>query len=186
MESPIREDTDDHALMRRVGQGDREALAALVRRHQERVLALAYRFLGRWHAAEDVCQDAFIRTFEAAPRYEPTAAFTTWLYRVVANLCWEQRRRGAPEPEPLTAESELAESSGTTAEVDRLERRALIRRAVGRLPDRQRLVLILHRYENLRHKEIVDVTGWSAGAVESCLVRAYSRLRKELADLDRG
>jgi len=85
----------DSALVRAIAEGDVAALEPLVRRHQDRVRRLAYRFLGRWSDADDVAQEAFLRVAGSAGRYEPTARFTTWLYRIVVNLCLDARRRGA-------------------------------------------------------------------------------------------
>ncbi len=182
--SQVPPDASDHDLMRLAGRGQREALGVLVRRHQERVLALAYRFLGSWDAAEDICQDAFIRVWESAARYDPVAEFTTWLYRIVANLCWDRRRRATREPGALPDDAaRLCVVVEDEAPTEQAERRERIRRAVAQLPDRQRLVLILHRYDGLPHRRIVEITGWSTGAIESCLVRAYDRLRELLADL---
>jgi RNA polymerase sigma-70 factor (ECF subfamily) len=177
------EDLSDHALMERVAGRERAALAVLVRRHQEKVIGLALRFLGRREAAEDICQDAFVRVFERAGSYQPTAQFTTWLYRIVANLCWDHRRRARREPLSLDSESSGANASEASAPVERRERQQRIRQAVAELPDRQRLALVLHRFQGLGHKEIAAATGWSTSAVESCLVRAYGRLRELLADL---
>lgn len=184
--NPVYEELSDHALMERVAGRDRAALSVLVHRHQEKVIGLALRFLGRREAAEDVCQDAFVRVFERAGSYRPTAQFTTWLYRVVANLCWDQRRRAQREPMSLDSQSVGVHASDAAEPVERTERREQIRRAVAQLPDRQRLALILHRFEGMGHKEIVATTGWSSGAVESCLVRAYGKLRELLADLEDG
>ncbi len=177
-------DANDHDLMRLVAQGRRDALAVLVNRHQQRVIALAYRLLGSWDAAEDACQEAFIRVWSSAARYRPDATFSTWLYRIVANLCWDQRRRWLREPGPLPLdETRLRLAEDDEPPTERAERRAIIQRAVAQLPDRQRLALILHRYDGLSHRQIAEVTGWSHRAIESCLVRAYDRLRHLLADL---
>lgn len=81
--------------MARVGQGSRDALGVLYQRHQANVIGLAYRFLGRWDVAEDVAQDVFVRVWRAAATFRPDARFTTWLYRVAANLCWDRRRQAA-------------------------------------------------------------------------------------------
>lgn len=170
---------DDHELMRRTAAGDHAAFAVLVRRHQARVLSLAYRLLGRWDAAEDVAAEAFVRVYERARSYKPQARFTTWLYRIVANLCWDQRRRWSRAPEPLLEWQ--APGSAPADSVERDEARRAVRRAVASLPDRQRLVILLHRFEGLDHREIAEITGWSASAVESCLVRAYARLRELLS-----
>jgi RNA polymerase sigma-70 factor, ECF subfamily len=177
--------TDDHELMRLLAVGQREALSVLVRRHQGQALALAYRFLGRWDVAEDVCQEAFIRVMNKAGDYQPTAAFTTWLYRIVVNLCWDRRRQAARDPIHLTDEAAaLAPAVVDPAPAEQDETQVRVRRAIAQLPDRQRLVLVLHRYNSMSHKEICTATGWSTGAVESCLVRAYQQLRRSLSDLN--
>ena len=176
------EDLSDHEFMEQVARREREALAILVRRHQKKVIALAFRFLGRWDAAEDVCQEAFLRVFERARSYRPTAQFTTWLYRIVANLCWDFRRRAAREPVSLPSGAS-PEQTAATLPMEQRERQDKIREGVAQLPDRQRLALILHRFQGMGHAEIASVTGWSASAVESCLVRAYGKLRELLVDL---
>jgi RNA polymerase sigma-70 factor (ECF subfamily) len=180
---PGSEGLTDYELMARAGQGNHDALGTLVQRHQAKVVGLAFRFLGRWDAAEDVAQDVFVRVWRAAATFRPEAQFTTWLYRLATNLCWDRRRRAARDlrlrataPTPGSADPPLA----TLASRDRIRR---VQEAVAELPDRQRLAVILHRYQGLSHKEIADATGWSESAVESCLVRAYENLRKSLSDM---
>jgi RNA polymerase sigma-70 factor, ECF subfamily len=172
----------DAALMARIADGDIDALGELVRRHQSSALAMAYRVLGRWDQAEDVVQEAFLRVHRAARNYTPTAAFTTWLYRIVVNLCQDVLRKRRPEAEPPP---DL--SNGRTAQPEaalrRAERIEAVRRAVGELPERQRIAVVLHRYTGLSHGEIAEATGWTVSAVESVLVRAYARLRERLAGL---
>lgn len=176
----------DHELMELVARRERAALAVLVRRHQDKVVSLALRFLGRREAAEDVCQETFLRIFERAGSYRPSAKFTTWLYRIVANLCWDHRRRAVREPVSLGSHTSGGHTPDASHPAERRERRERIRRAVAELPDRQRLALILHRFHGMGHKEIAATTGWSTSAVESCLVRAYGKLRERLADLRDG
>lgn len=173
----------DHELMRAMAGGRPEALNVIVRRHQRSVLDLAYRFLGHWDLAEDICQEAFLRVFGAAPTYQPTARFSTWLYRIVANLCWDRRRRSARTPLPLSGIDVPTDAADPSVDIERAERREQVRRAVAGLPDRQRMILVMHRYSGLSHREIAESTGWSMRAVESCLVRAYRHLRGSLSDL---
>jgi len=188
---PVREpcvpaEISDHELMRQLASGQRDALALLVQRHQDKVRGLACRFLGRWDGAEDVCQDAFLRVYETAAQYQPNGQFTTWLYRVVANLCWDRRKRARREAQALPNGSWAGWATNDEMPVERRERLERICRAVAALPERQRLVLVLSRYGNLTRAEIVAVTGWSLPAVESCLVRAYRRLRELLSDEEDG
>jgi len=169
----------DPELMRRIGLGEMNALALLVRRYQDRVRRTAYRILGRWDMADDVAQEAFLRIYRGASRYQPTAAFPTWLHRIVVNLCLDalKRRRAvaydalesvpeSPRPDPLIQQ----------------ERVRAVQRELARLPERQRIAVVLHRFEGLAHKDIAEVTGWSESAVESLLVRAYARLRERLQE----
>lgn len=170
----------DVELMARLRQGDMASLGELASRHQGRVISLAYRLLGDWHRAEDVAQETFLRVREAASTYTPQAKFTTWLYRIAYNLSIDQQRRGHNDPASLEAVEAEPEDSGASASVEKGELAELVRKAVGRLPKRQRIAVVLHRYEGLSHTEICEVTGWSRSAVESLLVRAYENLRESL------
>ncbi len=93
----------DSELMARLSGGDVSAIGELAHRHQHRVLELAFRTLGHWDLAEDVAQEAFLRVYRAAKTYQPQAEFTTWLYRIVVNLCLDEQRRRAKSATPLEA-----------------------------------------------------------------------------------
>jgi RNA polymerase sigma-70 factor (ECF subfamily) len=177
------EDTlpSDSELMARLSRGDLAALGILAGRHQSRVLSLSYRLLGDWQKAEDVSQETFLRLRRAAGKYEPKAKFTTWLYRIVHNLSMDQQRKAMNEPVSLEALQDDREEAAQESSVERRELAEVVQNAVGGLPERQRRVIILHRYEGLSHEEICEVTGWSKSAVESLLVRAYENLRRKLA-----
>lgn len=174
----------DEQLVEAIAAGDSSALGCLARRHQQRMLALAYRVLGRWDLAEDVVQEAFLRVWRAAAQYRPQARLTTWLHRIVINLCLDARRRAARSPAPLV---DPAAGGTSPSHVSTMESRELgdrVRRAVEALPERQKMAVILHRYDGLSHREVAEATGWSESAVESLLVRAYASLRVSLADLE--
>ena len=177
MASDVPNDTE---LMTRLAAGDMAALGDLAKRHQDKVLSLSYRVLGDWHRAEDVAQEAFLRVYRAAKRYKPQARFTTWLYRIVVNLCLDERRKQSKTAATLedADPAVLAESESNAAE--RKEVVELVKTAVAELPERQRMVVILHRYDGLSHGEISEVTGWTQSAVESLLVRGYANLREKL------
>ena len=176
-------DPSDADLMAAVGRGDMGALGELVRRHQGKAIALAFRTLGRWDLAEDMAQEAFLRVLRAAKRYRPDARFTTWLYRIVVNLCLDHQRRARQAPSALTDDSPEPSAAPSADPLEARERVLRVQRAVEALPERQRMAVVLHRYEGLSHREVAEVTGWSVSAVESLLVRAYASLRKSLADL---
>jgi len=180
MASDIPNDTE---LMTRLAAGDMAALGDLARRHQDKILSLSYRVLGDWHRAEDVAQETLLRVYRAAKRYKPQAKFTTWLYRIVVNLCLDEQRKQGKTAAPLedADRAVLAESESNAAE--RKEVVESVRAAVSELPERQRLVVILHRYDGLSHGEITEVTGWTKSAVESLLVRAYANLREKLGKI---
>ena len=159
-----------------------DALGELVRRHQQNIQALAYRTLGSWDFAEDVAQEVFLRVYHSAGKYQPKAKVSTWLYRIAVNLCLDAMRRSKRAPAALSKDADLPVRS-VPDPLEASERVEIIRQAVSDLPDRQKTVLNLHRYEGLSHRDIAEVTGWSQPAVESLLVRAYANLRKSLSKL---
>ena len=171
---------NDTELMSRLAKGDMSALGDIAKKHQDKVLSLSYRVLGDWNRAEDVAQETFLRIHRAAKNYKPKARFTTWLYRIVINLCFDEQRKRAKAAAPLedADPAKLTESNSNLAE--RKEVVKSVKTAVNKLPERQRLAVILHRYDGLSHAEIAEVTGWTTSAVESLLVRAYANLREKL------
>lgn len=173
----------DEALMSAVSAGDLAALGQLVERHQARSLRLALRITGDAALAEDVTQEAFLRVHRAARRYQPRARFTTWFHRIVVNLCWDHRRKWR-EGSDLVPERPDDRSAGPEDSLEQAETRAAVRQAVLALPARQRLAVVLHRFEGRTMRQVAGITGWSESAVESCLVRAYRQLRKDLASVE--
>ncbi|UCC99086.1 MAG: sigma-70 family RNA polymerase sigma factor [Phycisphaerales bacterium] len=177
------QEPSDAELMAHLGQGDITALGQLAHRHQRRVLELAFRTLGDWDLAEDVAQETFLRVYRAAKRYRPQAQFTTWLYRIVVNLCLDEQRKRARAAASLESTTLAEYSPPRVNPTEKKELAELVKAAVQGLPERQRLAVILHRYDDLSHAQISEVTGWSQSAVESLLVRAYGNLREKLAKL---
>ncbi len=173
----------DEQLVVQVGQGNMQALAELVRRYQDRMLHLAFRTLGDQHLAEDVVQEAFLRVHRAAAHYRPDARFGTWFYRVVLNLCMDELRKrqgqsaglaGYPAPGPSDQDDPVHHQ-----QIQELQ--LAVQKALGTLNDRERIAVILHRYDGLSHRQIAELSETSVSAVESMLVRAYRKLREELA-----
>jgi RNA polymerase sigma-70 factor (ECF subfamily) len=171
---------DDDALLVASGAGDERAFRALVSRHLTRVLSLARRMTGNVAEAEDVAQEAFLRAWQKAPGWRTgEARFSTWLYRVVVNLCLDRRRRKPMAPleaagDPLdpapSAEATLVEN----------QRTRIVATALAALPDRQRAALVLSYYEGVSNVEAAEALGVSVSALESLLVRARKALRAEL------
>ena len=178
----LAEAAKDMSLMRRVGAGDQEAFGDVIRGHQQRVWAVAFRFTRRPEDADDITQEAFIRLWKAAAKWEPAARLSTWLYRVTANLCLDYRKKR--NPMAMSLSEDIAASCGTGGEaMEAQEAAGRVQRAIAALPERQRMAVILHRFEGLSYEEIAKVTQWSEAAIESLLSRAYAALRIELADM---
>jgi RNA polymerase sigma-70 factor (ECF subfamily) len=171
---------DDDELLTLAGAGDQRAYQTLVARHLPRVLAMARRMTGNASEAEDVAQDAFLRVWQKSPDWHAgEARFSTWLYRVVVNLCVDRRRRrsfapieaaGDPEDPAPSAESRMAEG----------QRNRRVADALTKLPDRQRAALVLTYYEELSNAAVAEIMGVSVSALESLLVRARKALRASL------
>lgn len=175
------QDQGDEALLALAGTGDRQAYRRLVERHGRRVLGLARRMTGNQAEAEDVAQEAFLRVWQQAPVWRDGGAkFTTWLYRVVVNLCIDRRRRTPMAP--LEAAGDPADERPTAEAVAAAaERSRHVAAALAKLPDRQRAALVLSYYEGLSNAAAATVLEVSVEALESLLVRGRRTLRTELA-----
>lgn len=185
----------DVQLMLRFQQGDREAFDELIQRNLNTVHALVYRFLREPSQIEDITQDVFLRIFRNAHRYKPTAKFSTWMYRIVANLCFNVMRsrktrrtyavdfQGGDDDE---TNWQLPDASAPAPDTD-LQQSELARRidrAIADLPENQRIAIVLNKYEDQNYEEIAAVLDLTTMAVKSLLSRARSNLRERLADLD--
>ncbi len=184
-------DDPDVQLMLRVRDGDELAFAELVQRHAQALFDFVLRYVGDRQHAEDVAQDCFLKVFRAASRYEPTARFRTWLFTIATRRClnhrrWSLRRRHvsverAGEEEGRGPLELPAAGEDPTQGIEETELRQRVRAAVRDLPRRQRMALVLHRYEGLSLAEIGEVMGLRMGAVKSLLNRARESLRRRLA-----
>lgn len=171
----------DHDLMARAAQGDARAFRTLAQRHAGRALGLARRILGNEAAAEEIVQDALLRVWTSAPRWRPEAAFRTWLYRIVVNLCLNAKRR-APDL-PLDAAGDVADPAlGADAKLEAAERDRELADAIAALPERQRAAIVLTYQEGLSNAEVAAVLDTSVSSVETLLVRAKRALRGTLSE----
>jgi RNA polymerase sigma-70 factor (ECF subfamily) len=174
------DEPSDHDLMARTAQGDGRAFRMLAQRHAGRALELARRMLGNEAVAEEIVQDALLRVWTNAPRWRPEAAFRTWLYRVVVNLCLNARRRVSDLP--LDMADHIADSApGADAQLETRERDEGLATAVDTLPARQRAAIVLTYHEGLSNAEVATVLDTSVSSVETLLVRAKRTLRTALA-----
>jgi RNA polymerase sigma-70 factor (ECF subfamily) len=166
----------DHDLMARAAAGDEHAFRVLVARHTGRALALARRILRSDAVAEEIVQDAMLRVWINAPRWRPEAAFRTWLYRVVVNLCLNARRRPADLPLGEAGDpADPAPDAGAMLEAH--ERDLRLAAAIDALPARQRAAIALTYQEGLGNAEAAAVLDTSVSGIETLLVRARRALR---------
>jgi RNA polymerase sigma-70 factor, ECF subfamily len=183
-------------LMARVAEGDEDAFETLVLRHQTSVLNLAYRFIGDKNQAKDLAQEVFLRVWQSAKSYKPEAKYTTWIYRITANLCFNElkssRRRKMfqflrrdADHESRTEEDFPDHSPSAEELLVARERNLQVTDALQSLPENQRLAIILKRYDDLSYEEISRVLGCSVPAVESLLVRAKGTLQKKLKNFQK-
>jgi RNA polymerase sigma-70 factor (ECF subfamily) len=191
-EAPARswDDAEDVRLMRLVAGGDITAFEQLVERHQALVGGTVARMLGSNSDVEDIAQQVFIRVWKSANRYVARAKFTTWLLKITRNLVFNEMRRAKRHPhlpvqiEPEAEEIPLKDEATATPDATLLqaELQAAIEKAIGLLPETQRMALVLRRYDELSYEEIAKVLDLSVPAVKSLLFRARTELRERLKD----
>jgi len=175
----------DEDLLARIANEDRRAFTILMRRHGQKVRGLALAFGGKAADADDVTQDIFIMLWRRPNSWQPgKAAFTTWLYRVVANRCLDQARRQRvrrwlPFEDVADPVDETPSALDALSDRDRL---AEVRKMILTLPEKQRLALLLAVQGEQSNAEIASILGVSEGAAEQLLVRARRRLRALVAD----
>jgi RNA polymerase sigma-70 factor (ECF subfamily) len=173
--------------MLRYQRGDERAFDQLVERYSPRVFALLTRFLGPAENREDLVQEVFLRVIRARAGWRPEARFSTWLYRIVFNLCVNETERRKPGVSMDAAQDELGDGwqdERAPAPAEALERGDVVqavRAAIAALPARQRMALVLAKYEELPYDEVAGVLGTSEKAVKSMIHRAREALRAQLS-----
>jgi RNA polymerase sigma-70 factor (ECF subfamily) len=179
-----REELDDAALLRAHVAGDREAFAELVRRHRDRLWAVALRTLGDREEAADAVQEALISAYRGADRFRGDSAVTTWLHRIVINACLDRARRHQARPTVPLPETETAAfaARGPAAGPD-LDTAMTVRAALAQLPAEQRIALILLDMQGFSVAEIATLLGVAEGTVKSRCARGRARLAVLLGHL---
>jgi RNA polymerase sigma-70 factor (ECF subfamily) len=186
----------DVQLMLDVKAGDQVSFELLLRKYRAPLINFLYRMVGDPGLAEDLAQEVFLRVYRARAQYAPSAKFTTWMFRIATNVALNARRDGRHRQMEISVDQPLenGESDAGAMEVpdrrpgiesqlmDR-DRAALIRRAVAALPEKQRVAVLLHKYQEMDYDEIARVLACSESALKSLLFRAYETLRVELAPL---
>jgi RNA polymerase sigma-70 factor (ECF subfamily) len=184
----------DADVMLRVKAGDEAAFDSLVQKYRRPIVSFMYRMAHNAAAAEDLAQEVFLRVYRSRQSYEATAKFTTWLYRIATNLAVNHARDTRRErPENMVSLDEPDDESGRTLDVAdstlsaeetlvRRERMAAIRQRVQGLPERQRLAVVMHKYQQMDYQQIAEVLKLSESATKSLLFRAYETLREQLKE----
>jgi len=173
----------DADLIAAVATGDADAFETLVRKYERLVLSTAFRYLGDATAAEDAAQEIFIKVWRNAKRFRGKSSFSTWLYRVVVNHCLNAKsKRKHRETLPLD-EAVAEESPNVEGQYEKERTARAVREAVEGLPGKQRIALILSKFDERSYKEIAEIMGMSLSSVESLIYRAKRNLRRKLAPL---
>ncbi|MFQ6092596.1 MAG: RNA polymerase sigma factor [bacterium] len=185
-------DLTDTELVERCRQNDRDAFSVLVDRHKRMVLGYAYRMVGDEQEAEDIAQDVFLRVYQALPRFRGESKFTTWLYKIVSNVCLNRLRKVRPETLSIEANDEEQNFSplrladrGNTPETnfERKRFRERIRTLVSSLPPQYSAVITLRHLQDMAYDEIASTLDLPLGTVKTHLFRAKERL-KEILEQD--
>ncbi len=181
----------DEQAMWRVQQSDDElAFAQLVRRWEGPIQRMCERMTGDAHQAKDIAQETFLRVFARRTEYEPNGKFSTWLWRIALNLCYDELRRRqrqdknifkdqGGEPQAVLETFTAADSAPDRLLADR-ERSGLVKQALAELPEIYRTVLVLRHYEDLKFREIAEVLGVPEGTVKSRMAEALAQLSQLL------
>lgn len=171
----------DLDVIRRVAAGDHAAFRALVERYQGPLYTFVLRMVRRPPVAEELVQDAFIRAFRAAPRYESTASVSTWLFHIVTRLAMNEAARAHHQHEVAGEAPDVpAEARGPLEELERRELSRAIELALAQLPPKQRAAVVLARFEDMPYRDIGKVLEISEGAVDGLLQRARKTLARVL------
>ncbi len=187
---------DEGELIRLLQQHDERAFQKCVRLYQDKVFGLVYRMLGSQAEAEDVAQEVFVTVFKSIDSFRGDSKFSTWLYRIAANHCKNRikylRRRAHKQTAELddAAERQLLGSGQSTLgqqhaspveALEGLQLNNIVQRAITKLDEEHRLLLVLRDVEELSYEEIMQVTGLPEGTVKSRLHRARLILKEEIA-----
>jgi len=184
----------DARLMLQFKAGDLGAFELLFSRHSRAMINFAYRFVRNREVAEELAQEIFIKVHDAGPSYRAEAKFTTWLYRIATNVCLNEVRRphfrashqslDAPvgdDPDDRPLQIEDTRSPNPEVAMQRSALGAVLRRALGALPEKQRAAFILNKYQELSYAEVAEVMRTSEKAVKSLIHRAKEALAERLA-----
>jgi RNA polymerase sigma-70 factor (ECF subfamily) len=186
----------DAQLMLRVRDGDEECFRVLLEKYRNPVIRFVYRMVQDRAVSEELAQEVFLRVYRSRATYEPTARFTTWLFRIATHMAINWLRDGRNERGQQRLDDggdgdmpvrEVADRRPTVEQrmVDQT-RLQEVRDAIAVLPEKQRAAVLMHKYEEMEYAQIAQILECSESAVKSLLFRAYESLRSRLAHMSRG
>ena len=182
----------DAELMLRVKEGDGASFGVLLEKHRSSVVYFLYRMVQNHAVAEELAQEVFLRVYRSRSTYEPTAKFTTWLFRIATHLALNALRDGKNERLQARLDEDIGDwpvrqvpDRRPSVEQSMVYQAKLeeVRRAIAGLPEKQRAAVLMHKYEEMEYSQIAKVLSCSESAVKSLLFRAYETLRARLAHM---
>lgn len=185
----------DAELMLRVREGDEPSFVILLEKHRNSVIHFLYRMIQNQAIAEELAQEVFLRVYRSRESYEPTAKFTTWLFRITTHLALNHVRDRRKDKLHDSLDEKLEDSAPRQLadRVANIEERMLrdarlgeIRQAIEKLPEKQRGAVLMHKYQEMEYSQIAGILGCSESAVKSLLFRAYEALRLRLRHFSPG
>jgi RNA polymerase sigma-70 factor (ECF subfamily) len=170
----------DADLIRRWQAGDTTAFEALVRHWQRPMARFLCRLVGQVEPVNDLCQEVFLRAYQAGPRYREKGTFTSWLYRIALNVARDAQRRNRHPTVPLVNREVPDRLAPVDVLCQQRELTRMVAQAVTELPEPLRVVLVLRHYEQMNFEEIARLTGTPASTLKSRFAAALGRLRVRL------
>lgn len=178
------QEVDEEALVLQAQQGDQEAFAQLVRQYADYVFNLAYRLMKNREEAEDLSQEAFVRVWKALPNYRMEARFSTWLYRIVSNLCYDRLPKLRVELASIEIEEVIFLPSSPERRPEQKlmtrEMQAELHQVIDSLPQSYRLLITLRHLQGMSYDEIAEATGQPLGTVKAGIHRGRKILRERI------
>lgn len=182
----------DAELMLRVKDGDEASFGVLLEKHRNPVIHFLYRMVQNQAVAEELAQEVFLRVYRSRASYEPTAKFTTWLFRIATHLALNSLRDGKNERKQESLDDAVGDlpvrqvsDNRPNVEQTMMYRARLgeVKSAIQTLPEKQRAAVLMHKYEEMEYSQIARALNCSESAVKSLLFRAYETLRARLAHM---
>jgi len=182
----------DAELMLRVREGCSTSFALLLERHRSPVIHFLYRMVQNQAIAEELAQEVFLRVYRSRESYEPTAKFTTWLFRIATHLALNFIRDGRHEKGSQSLDEDTKDGPprqlpdrGPNVDQNLVRQARLneVRSAIEALPAKQKSAVLMHKYQEMEYSQIASVLSCSESAVKSLLFRAYETLRSRLAHM---